>query len=221
MTDRIFLQCNQGIKGGRSFHLECKTNYTMEYTGTWQEIWTQKGLMQGTKEDIRIYDGWEKSSTDMCTIANRIIETIDVNNSDSVLEVGCGAGGLARFFDCQYMGIDFSKPLVQKCKEFFGKNAIYAEANELPFPNKKFDKAFSWGVFLYFPNKAYMRQVVSEMRRVTKGDIFIGELPLMSHDTKHMYYSKQEFREMGFEVIDGWSEPYGENRFNALLKGEA
>ena len=37
----------------------------MEYHGTWKEIWTQKGAMKGTKEDIRIYDGWEKSTADM------------------------------------------------------------------------------------------------------------------------------------------------------------
>ena len=33
----------------------------MEYSGTWKEIWTQKGAMEGTKEDIRVFDGWEKS----------------------------------------------------------------------------------------------------------------------------------------------------------------
>ena len=31
----------------------------MEYSGTWKEIWTQKSAMEGTKDDIRIYDGWE------------------------------------------------------------------------------------------------------------------------------------------------------------------
>lgn len=31
----------------------------MEYSGTWKEIWTQKGAMEGTKEDIRVFDGWK------------------------------------------------------------------------------------------------------------------------------------------------------------------
>ena len=38
----------------------------MEYSGTWREIWTQKGQMEGGIEDLYIYDGWEKSKGDIC-----------------------------------------------------------------------------------------------------------------------------------------------------------
>lgn len=31
----------------------------MEYRGTWKEIWLQKGAMEGSKKDIRVFDGWE------------------------------------------------------------------------------------------------------------------------------------------------------------------
>lgn len=146
----------------------------MEYSGTWKEIWTQKGAMEGTKEDIRVFDGWEKSTADMKETADRIMEILDIKPTDRVLEVGCGAGGLAQYMDCEYIGIDFSKTLVNRCMEFYQKSAVYSEANDIPFKDKYFDKCFSWGVFLYFPSREYVDQVISEMKRVTKNRILLG-----------------------------------------------
>lgn len=190
----------------------------MEFSGTWKEIWTQKGLVEGTKNDIRVYDGWEKSQTSMEYISNKIKEVIDLKNNEYILEVGCGAGGMAQYFDSNYVGIDFSKPLTEKCMNFWGKPALYAEANDIPFKDKYFDTSFSWGVFLYFPNKEYMKRVVDEMIRVTKNKIFIGDLPLISHDSKHQTYTVDEFKKMGFQVTGGWSTPYENERFNAYIE---
>ena len=104
--------------------------------------------------------------------------------------------------------------------EFYQKSAVYSEANDIPFKDRYFDKCFSWGVFLYFPSQEYVDQVISEMKRVTKNRIFIGELPMVSHDSKHMLYQPEQFQKCGFETMRGWSEPYCDIRFNALLKGE-
>lgn len=187
----------------------------MEFSGTWKEIWTQKGAMPGTKEDIRIYDGWEKSTADMKETAEKITRLLDIKTTDRVLEVGCGAGGVAQYLDCEYIGIDFSATLVKRCMEFFQKPAILSEANDIPFKDFYFDKCFSWGVFLYFPDWEYTRQVISEMKRVTKNGIFIGELPKESHDCKHQLYWEKQFINLGFETERGWSEPYCDVRFNA------
>lgn len=191
----------------------------MEYTGTWKEIWTKKGAMEGTRADIRVYDGWEKCSADMKTIAERICAELDIKDTDRVLEIGCGAGGLAQHMTCEYIGIDFSKTLVQRCMEFFQKSAIYSEADDLPFKDNYFDKCFSWGVFLYFPDKDYVARVISEMKRVTKSGLFIGEMPRgTSHDSKRMIYTEREIREYGFTVTDGWAAPYTDIRFNAIAR---
>lgn len=66
----------------------------MEYSGTWKEIWTQKGEMPGTKDDIRIYDGWEKSDTEISFVADKIKNILNIEYADNVLEVGCGGGGV-------------------------------------------------------------------------------------------------------------------------------
>lgn len=189
----------------------------MEYKGTWKEIWTQKGAMEGTKDDIRVYDGWEKSSADMQETALRIKKLLDIKPTDRVLEVGCGAGGLAQYMDCEYIGIDFSDTLVKRCMEFYQKTAVYSEADDIPFKDKYFQKCFSWGVFLYFPTWDYTKRVIQEMKRVTKEGIFIGELPKISHDLKHQLYKERQFTEAGFWTEKGWSEPYCDIRFNAYL----
>ena len=191
----------------------------MEYNGTWKEIWTQKGMEDGTKEKVKIFDGWEKSETEIEVIAEKIKTKLDIKKEDRILEVGCGAGGIAQFIDCDYIGIDFSKPLTEKCMLFFQKTAICAEANNLPFRDGVFDKCFSWGVFLYFPNLDYMEQVVLEMKRVTKGMIFIGDIPKRSQNKRHMTYTEQQFQNLGFETLGGWAAPYQEDRFNAFFKG--
>lgn len=189
----------------------------MEYQGTWKEIWTQKGAMEGTRDDIRIYDGWEKSNADMAKTAQKIAKILDLKPTDKVLEVGCGAGGLAQYMDCEYIGIDFSSTLVKRCMEFFQKTAVYSEANDIPFKDQYFDKCFSWGVFLYFSDWDYTQQVIREIKRVTKEGIFIGELPKKSHDSKHQLYQEMQFENLGFQTERGWSEPYSDIRFNAYL----
>ncbi len=189
----------------------------MEYSGTWKEIWTQKGAMEGTKEDIRIYDGWEKSTADMDETATKIAKVLDIKPMDKVLEVGCGAGGLAQYMKCKYIGIDFSETLVKRCMEFYQKSAVLSEANDIPFKDQYFDKCFCWGVFLYFPDWEYTKQVIYEMKRVTKQGIFIGELPIKSHDNKHQLYREEQFHNFGFKTERGWSEPYCDDRFNAIM----
>lgn len=188
----------------------------MEYQGTWKEIWTKKGMENGTANDIKRFDGWEKSETEIQEIAEKIIHKLEIQVTDTVLEVGCGAGGMAQFMQCNYIGIDFSKPLTEKCMSFFSKPAIYSEANDIPFRDKYFDKCFCWGVFLYFPSHEYMREVVAEMKRVVQGGIFIGDIPLKSHNERHMTYTKEEFKELGFEIMRGWAVPYEDDRFNAF-----
>lgn len=190
----------------------------MYYSGTWKDIWTLKGMEEGTKDDILKFDGWEKSLTDISDVAELIKDTIKLKQSDKLLEVGCGAGGMAQFMDCKYVGIDFSPSLVEKCMKFFGKAAICSEANSIPFRDNYFDKCFSWGVFLYFPDYYYMKMVVDEMKRTTKGDIFIGDIPKESHNERHLTYSEKQFHDLGFETLGGWAEPYTQSRFNAILR---
>lgn len=186
-----------------------------EFSGTWKEIWTQKGAMVGSKDDALEIGGWNHTQTSAKAIVKQLSNFMSIKNSDRILEIGCGAGGMAQYLDCRYVGLDYSETSVGKCMEFFKKTAICADANDIPFKDKYFDKCFAYGCFMYFPTKDYVRQVISEMKRVTRGNIFIGELPMKSHEPKHLLFQKKMFEEEGFKVIDGWAEPYTKVRFSA------
>lgn len=193
---------------------------TKVFDGTWKEIWTQKGAVAGTKEDALEMGGWTNTVTSAEEIANKIVDFLDIKPNDKVLEIGCGTGGLAQYIDCDYIGIDYSVTSIRRCMEFFQKPAIYAEANDLPFKDKYFDKCFAYGCFFYFPSMEYVREAVAEMKRVTSGMILIGELPKSSHEPKHLLFEEADMKGLGLDIMKGWAEPYTEIRFSAYGKAD-
>lgn len=192
----------------------------VEFDGTWKEIWTKKGEQEGTVEDALEYGGWNKTQTSAKEIAEKLKNVLEIRPNDKVLEIGCGAGGLAQFFDCDYYGIDYAKPSTIKCMEFFKVPAICAEADDLPFKDQYFDKCFAYGCFMYFPDKEYVKRVISEMKRVTKEIVFIGELPIESHEKKHLLFEENDLKQYGFSIIRGWAAPYQDIRFSGIYRKE-
>lgn len=164
-----------------------------EFSGTWKEIWTQKGAMVGSKDDALEIGGWNHTKTSAEDIVKRLTEFMKIQSSDRVLEIGCGAGGMAQYLECKYVGLDYSESSVVRCMEFFQKTAICADADDIPFKDGFFDKSFAYGCFMYFPSEEYVRRVINELKRVTKGMIFIGELPMESHERKHLLFNNSNF----------------------------
>ena len=66
-----------------------------------KEQWRERKKIYG------FFDGWEKSTADMEETASRIKKELDIQPTDRVLEVGCGAGGLAQYMDCEYVRYRF------------------------------------------------------------------------------------------------------------------
>lgn len=191
-----------------------------EYSGTWREIWNKKGEEEGGAEDALIYGGWNKTETPANDICSMLTGFMDIKSTDRVLEIGCGAGGMAQYLDCNYIGIDYSFGSVNKCMKFFGKTAICCDADDLPFKDNYFDKAFAYGCFMYFPDKDYVDRALCEMERVTRKMVFIGELPISSHEPKHLLFDREFFANRGYETVDGWAAPYQGVRFSAYKRLE-
>lgn len=186
--------------------------YRVTKTESWRKIWERKGILE--TNDLKKLDGFEATTVNPREIAKKISEILKIQKTDKVLEVGCGAGMIAQYLDCDYIGIDYSKSLVKKHVEILKHSVLVAEADNIPFKDKYFDKAFSYSVFHYFPNKDYGRKVIKEMKRVCKGQIFIGDLPITSHRKEHLLFNKDDF---SGEISEGF---YTKIRFNILIKSK-
>ena len=184
----------------------------MEDMSYWKEVWERKG--NGNTNSLEELDGYEDTSANVKEIARQIVEELDIKETDTVLEVACGAGGLAQYIKCgEYVGVDYSTSLVKRHIELLNNSVLHGEANDLIFKDKTFDKIICFGAFLYFPSKEYAKQAIAEMKRVAKEAIFIGELPITSHREEHLLFDKSEFA--GWKIIDGYYRP---SRFNAVCK---
>lgn len=181
---------------------------------TWKQIWERKGKAEG--KDLLAFDGYEATQVDMEEVARQITKRLDIQKSDKVLEVGCGAGALAQYLDCDYTGMDYSHTLVKKHIEILHNSVLTGEAADLPFKDHSFDKVICYGVYLYFDDKEYAKKATSELLRVARKSVLIGELPIRSHRKEHLLFTKDEFE--GWEISDGFYDPYRNDRFNAIYR---
>ena len=86
-----------------------------------------------------------------------------------------------------------------------------------PFKNNTFDVVFAYSIFQYFPDLQYAKDVISEMTRISRNIVFVGDLPLNSHESNHTLYSKEDFSD--WEITYTFYKHYGSSRFN-IYKGE-
>ena len=176
----------------------------------WLRIWKKKGALK--TNDLKELDGFENTTIDPKKVSREIKRILDIKKSDRVLEVGCGAGMIACYLDCRYVGMDYSRLLAKRHIELCKHTVIVAEANNIPFKDESFDKSFAFSVFHYFSSKAYAGEVLKEMKRVCKKMILIGDLPMRSHRREHLLFGKDDFKG---EVSEGF---YNKDRFNISIK---
>ena len=176
----------------------------------WDEVWNRKGASDS--QDHVFVSGFENTVLDSQKAAAELVKLLDIQASDTILEVGSGAGVLARHFhtNCRYVATDKSELMVKKTIAINGWSAVVCEANDIIFKDKSFDKVFAFGVFHYFLNYQYAREVIAEMLRVARVAVSICDIPRLSHDDNHLLYEDSFFA--GWKITDGF---YTERRFNA------
>jgi len=177
----------------------------------WHKVWLRKGTEE--TEDLVRLNGYEKTNIDPGLVADQIKKIFSLNAESRVLEIGCGAGMIAQFLDCNYVGVDYSETLVEKIKNILKVEAFVSHVNELPFEDNSFDYVFAYSVFHYFPNRNYANETIKEMTRVARKSIFIGDLPEYSHDRNHLLFSLKEFPD--WIASNGF---YNDKRFNIFKR---
>tara|TARA_Y100000034_G_C6876173_1_gene400742 strand:+ start:1313 stop:1876 length:564 start_codon:yes stop_codon:yes gene_type:complete len=177
----------------------------------WEEIWQRKALEK--PYNLKVINGWEKVNIFSSSVVQTIKKRLNLISGEYLLELGAGSGFLTKYFlreTKNYIGSDISKNMVNLAKSIFDCDFINCEASDLPFDNEQFDYVIAYSIFQYFPSHKYAQKVISEMNRVSKKGIYIGDMPICSHDNNHTLYKREEF--------DGWSTSegiYTNERFDA------
>jgi len=181
----------------------------------WDNCWNKKATAE-CDDPIEI-SGFEKlPSLDTEIAAKMLLELLKIQPGDNVLEVGCGAGLLARHIQsyCNYVGTDRSLAMIKKTIKLNGFSALRCNANDLVFKDKSFDHVFAFGVFHYFPNHDYAAKCISEMKRVSRKSVCISDLPVESHEPSHLLFDEQFFA--GWLITDPFYKRE-HRRFTATL----
>ena len=185
----------------------------------WKNIWDKKGKSNST--DILYLCGWEHLDIEIDSkqIVNTIIKEMNIQEDDSILDIGCSAGFLSRDFQkYNYTGVDYSEPLIEKHKTLFpDHNVKVAEANSLPYESNSFNKVFCSGVFQYLPDEQYAFDVIDEMKRVAIDSIMLVDLKSKVTNDKHFVFSKDTLKQNRF-VFSKCMYIDDDMRYNAYYK---
>jgi len=186
--------------------------------GFWKQIWDSKGL--GSSDDLLFLDGYDHLEVEFNSedLVAKIVESLGISEGQSVLEVGCGAGFLAREMseNFSYQGVDYSEPIVNKHIKLFPEHKVRcAEADELPFENDSFEYAFCFGVYQYLPSQEYADEMIKEMKRVSKKGILLGDLKENATRQNHLPCPRERLAEKGFKIIEPFYDSEDCYRYNA------
>lgn len=159
----------------------------------WKQIWEKRDLNSidtTSSQDIILgklikTDGFDRGSGNIeidswKRYVNQLSSIMKLNESDSLFEVGCGAGAfLYQFFlkGHQVGGIDFSDSLIKNAQSIMtGMNFNVGEAKNLDCI-EKYDFVVANSVFFYFPNYEYAKEVLIRMIDKSKKKVLIMNIP--------------------------------------------
>ncbi len=138
---------------------EPEQEYDEDFVNLLELIWGEGYLSPGGPEEVE-----------------KIIGDTDFNGK-SVLDIGCGSGGidffLAQKFDTEHItGIDVEKSLIAKCELRAGEKDLkdritfeHIQPGPLPFPDQSFDIVFTKDSLIHIEDKGF---ICNEVFRVLK-----------------------------------------------------
>ena len=111
-----------------------------------------------------------------------LAEKVDINENQSMIDVGCGLAGPARYFankfKCNVYGVDITPAFIEAGIDFNKRTKMddkvhlqVSDGNTLPFDNSKFDGAISQHVTMNIKNR---EKFFTEIFRVLKKDKFFA-----------------------------------------------
>ena len=228
----------------------------------WHEIWNKRSIAVPDRskdislQDLISADGFDSgagkvNSEDWIDYIRFISQKIDLAPGDSIFEIGCGSGAFLYVWYTEkhrVAGIDYSENLVSVARQVMkGMNFGVSEAIEVNTA-EKFDIVLSNGVFFYFRDYSYAKEVLELMVMKARKTIAILEIPDLAkkeeserarraalpegeYDKKyeglpHLYFERGWFTQFSekfgyeIEIFDQDIKGYGNSRFrfNVVMK---
>ena len=154
--------------------MDHEDEYTDDFVSFLEVIWGEGYLSPGGPEEV-----------------SRILEGLDLNGL-TVLDIGCGSGGIALSLAADYgaakvIGVDVEDPVLTiardraKARELTGRvEFVKVTPGPLPFEDSSFDLIFSKDSMIHIPDKEALFADV--MRLLKPGGHFAASDWLSSHD---------------------------------------
>ena len=197
----------------------------------WLKIWEKQGrdLNSSNINDIIIANGHNSTfgkfnKKSWFKYIKSILKKIKFFKNSNILEYGCGAGAfLSYWYGKKYKlyGIDYSRPLIKKCKKYFPKMKLQAgQISAIDKFNTDFNFIFTHSIFQYFDDYNYARSLIIKMLTKLKpeGHICILDVPDKNKEKifikklkkklgnreykskyssyKHLFYKKKFFKDL-------------------------
>lgn len=174
----------------------------------WHEIWNKKDRVENIiLETLIKADGFDVGAGSF-TLENwkrytkELFDSLDLKEDDTVYEIGCGSGAFLYLLyrsGFKVAGLDYSSILidiannVMKDCDFKNDEAININTNE------KFNIVISHGVFHYFKDLDYAKEVIKKMIQKSNKKIAIFDV---NDKTKENIYHKIRMQKLSKEEYE-------------------
>jgi len=155
----------------------------------WKYVWENRQINKEYDDLltklIRL-DGFDRSGSiiskeDWLDYCSLIAKKCDIENTDSIFEVGCGAGALLYpFYVAGYKiaGLDYSQSLIRNASAMWAKNQQVFCEEAINLSNQpRYDVVISNSTFFYFPHYEYAYNVLMKMIQKANKTIAVLEIP--------------------------------------------
>jgi hypothetical protein len=165
-------------------------------SNSWKKIWSEReeySQLNGNDQSkiidkLLALDGFDSptgfiKNKSWINYIDDLKSNYSILNTDSIFEVGCGAGAFLYPFYLSSQsvgGVDYSKTLINSCNKLMpdGKFA-WNEAKNLDV-EEKYDFIVSFSVFFYFPSYEYAELTLKKMYDKSRKGIMILDVPNLS-----------------------------------------
>lgn len=152
-------------------------------------------------------------------ISKTLQTIISSHKPKKILEVGCGTGRWLSTLNCYEAvrtGIDSSRGMLQQAvKNSHKLNLICADANSLPFSDKRFDMIYCVNAIHHFRDKKEFLRTAANLLELNGTLSIIGVDPHYENDNWYIYdffngvLEKDLLRFPSFDEITGWMDQLG------------